>query len=280
LGTRTATFNLEAGETVKCTFTNVERGTIIVEKQTTPDGATGDFTFTGDAAGTISDNGTIEVNDLVPGTYTATESDPTPGFDLTSISCDDVNSSGDLGTRTATFNLEAGETVKCTFTNVERGKIIVNKTTIPAGDPETFGFTAGYGNFSLSDGSSNDSGWLVPGTYSVVETVPDGWDLTSATCDEGSDPSSIELDPGETVTCDFENSRLYKIIVFVCTEGTPELVVSEVSDDGGVTSKLTQAETDSLAASICGYDASFGGLYWDSVTTLTVGIPTLPDGAE
>ena len=41
--------SLQPGETVTCTFTNTKRGTIIVEKQTSPDGATGDFTFTGDA---------------------------------------------------------------------------------------------------------------------------------------------------------------------------------------------------------------------------------------
>ena len=40
--------SLQPGETVTCTFTNTKRGTIIVEKQTSPDGATGSFTFTGD----------------------------------------------------------------------------------------------------------------------------------------------------------------------------------------------------------------------------------------
>ena len=119
--TRTATINLEAGETITCTFTNTQRGTIIVEKQTDPDGVAGTFTFTGDAAGTISDNGTIVVSDLAPGTYTATEDDPTPAFDLTAITCGDggsaTPSTWDVGTRTATFNLDPGETVKCTFTN-------------------------------------------------------------------------------------------------------------------------------------------------------------------
>ena len=74
----TATFNVEPGETVRCIFNNTQRGKIIVEKQTNPDGAAGNFTFTGNAAGTISDNGTIEVPNLVPGTYYSTEGDPTP----------------------------------------------------------------------------------------------------------------------------------------------------------------------------------------------------------
>jgi hypothetical protein len=40
----------------------------------------------------------------------------------------------------------------------------------------------------------------------VTEIVPAGWVLTSATCDDGSDPSAIDLGPGETVTCVFLNT--------------------------------------------------------------------------
>ena len=56
---------------------------------------------------------------LKPGTYSATETLPT-GWGLTSIVCDDGNSSGSLTYRKATFRLEAGETVKCTFTNTKK----------------------------------------------------------------------------------------------------------------------------------------------------------------
>jgi hypothetical protein len=91
-------------------------GTIIVEKQTDPDGAPDMFTFTGDAAGTISDGEWIEVEGLQPGIYTSQETLP-EDWDLVAIECDDDNSSGDLETRTATFQLEAGETVVCTFHN-------------------------------------------------------------------------------------------------------------------------------------------------------------------
>jgi hypothetical protein len=101
-------------------------GTIIVEKQTDPDGALDDFTFTGDAAGSISDGQQIVVNDLQPGTYTSQETVPA-GWDLTSIVCNDNNSSGNLSNRTATFRLEAGETVTCTFTNVQLGPIPPNE---------------------------------------------------------------------------------------------------------------------------------------------------------
>ena len=93
-------------------------GTIIVEKQTIPDGAPDLFTFGGDAAGQISDGQQIVVTNLPAGTYTSTETVPA-GWRLTSIVCDDANSSGDKSTGIITFQLEAGETVKAVFTNVK-----------------------------------------------------------------------------------------------------------------------------------------------------------------
>ena len=101
-------------------FGNYRRGTIIVEKQTEPNGAPGSFTFTGTAAGTIADNGQITVANLVPGTYTSTESDPSGQlFALKSIVCNDADSGGAISTRTATFRLQSGEIVKCVFTNAK-----------------------------------------------------------------------------------------------------------------------------------------------------------------
>src|SRR5262245_10489935 len=90
--TRVATIHVEANETVTCTFTNTKLGKIIIEKQTLPDGASGSFTFTGDVTGSLSDGQQAFTDNLLPGTYTSTEADPTPPFDLTDISCDDANS--------------------------------------------------------------------------------------------------------------------------------------------------------------------------------------------
>jgi hypothetical protein len=59
------------------------------------------------------------------------------------------------------------------------------------------------GNFVLKDGQARDSGTLAPGTYSVSEMTPTGWNLTSATCSDGSPVSAISLQAGETVTCTF-----------------------------------------------------------------------------
>ncbi|KND52019.1 MAG: hypothetical protein ABA06_02020 [Parcubacteria bacterium C7867-001] len=48
---------------------------------------------------------------------------------------------------------------------------------------------------------------LTPGSYDVGEVVPEGWDLSSASCSDESDPESIGLSAGETVTCTFTNTK-------------------------------------------------------------------------
>jgi hypothetical protein len=90
------------------------------------------------------------------------------------------------------------------------GRIIVVKQTNPANTPGVFPFSASYDadGFSLSHGQSNDSGPLPSGaTYSVSESVPTGWALDSAVCNDGSSPAAIGLSANETVTCTFTNRR-------------------------------------------------------------------------
>ena len=128
-GTATAMLRVAALETVKCTFTNTQRGTIIVRKRTDPAGRQERFRFTGDVSGTIGDGEELVVGDLVPGTYSATEDDPRPEFDLVSITCDDSQSLGDVASRSARFRLDPGERVTCTFTNRKRGLVELLKLT-------------------------------------------------------------------------------------------------------------------------------------------------------
>jgi hypothetical protein len=87
-------------------------------------------------------------------------------------------------------------------------------------------FTTNYGpEFSLTDADApNNSGDLLPsseaGTYSVSETLPAGWDQTSASCTgDGNTPGSITVLPGETVTCIFTNTQLAGLSVVKQTLG-------------------------------------------------------------
>jgi len=204
-GSNPAAIQLDPEETVTCTFLNRDRrGTIIIEKQTEPAGSTEVFTFdTSYAPGgfELSDGESNTSPKLLPGTYSVNEIVP-DGSVLRSATCSD-------GSAPATIQLDPEETVTCTFVNeVPFGKIIVEKQTLPGGSTQVFRFEASYDpdGFGLSDGQSNQSQPLFPGTYSVAEVVPPGWQLTSARCSDGSAPAAIQLDPGETVTCTFVNA--------------------------------------------------------------------------
>jgi len=217
LETATATFNVEPGEIVTCTFTDTKAGQIIVEKQTLPDGDPETFVFAGDVGGTLGDGDTA-AQAVAPGTYTSTETVPA-GWALTNISCDDANSSGNTGTATATFNVQPGETVTCTFEDTKRGTIIVKKLTAPSPDPTNTSFTfTGDAADSILNGGDITVTDLLPGTYTSTETVPGDWDLTNITCDDtaSSNPSSgntgtatatFNVEPGEIVTCTFTNEQ-------------------------------------------------------------------------
>ena len=210
-----ATFNVAAGETVTCTFTNTKQGKVIVKKVMV--GGTGTFAFTGTPNGSIAvNNGTITA-DVTPGQYVSTET-ALPGWDLTDVDCDDNDSTGSVANSNATFNVAAGETVTCTFTNTKQGKIIVQKVTSPADATDLFTFS-GDASGSIADGGEIVVDNLVPGTYTSVEAVKEGWDLGAIVCTD-SDPTgttssgvvgtrtaTFKLDPGETVTCVFFNAQ-------------------------------------------------------------------------
>jgi uncharacterized repeat protein (TIGR01451 family) len=173
-------------------------GTIIVEKQTVPNGAAGSFAFSGDAAGSIGDNGQIVVNGLAPGTYTSTEAAAT-GFSLTSISCGDANSSGDLGTRTATFRVGVGETVRCIFTNAKPG--IGSITVSKSANPTTLKEPGGPVTFSVT--ITNTS---VDVVVTIDNVVDDKFGDLDDSGGNGCFDVPINLAPGEKVNCTFQKT--------------------------------------------------------------------------
>ena len=149
---------------------------------------------------------------VAPGQYSSSETVP-DGWDLTGIECDDGNSSGDTGTATATINVEAGETVKWTFTNTKAGAIVIEKQTLPDGDPATFDFAGDVAGTIGDDGTITVD--VAPGEYTSSETVPAGWALTGIVCDDGNSSgdtatatATFKVEPGETVKCTSENPRV------------------------------------------------------------------------
>ena len=211
---RTATFNVEAGETVTCTFTNTKQAKIIIEKQTDPPDYPMTFDFTGEIVATLADNETAEKLVAPGGTYRSPRRRRTSGISSRSPATTTTRR-GASPTLTATFRVHAGEVVKCTFENRKRGDITVIKQTDPPNDPQSFSFNASWDpdGFSLVDDGSENSKGLVPGIYSVSENVPAGWALTSATCNDGSPINAIDLQPAEDIICTFNNTKQAKVIV-------------------------------------------------------------------
>jgi hypothetical protein len=130
-------------------FGNFELGRIIVEKQTIPDGAPGEFEFTGEINTLLEDGESEDKGDLFAGEYTVSESDPSSIlFALVSIECDDDDSDGVIEANgaggTATYRLTSGEVITCVFTNAKQIH------------PETIGFWRNWRNHYTPAQFQND----------------------------------------------------------------------------------------------------------------------------
>ncbi|WP_432695481.1 prealbumin-like fold domain-containing protein [Marinobacterium sp. YM272] len=240
-----ATITINDGEAVVCLWRNkVIPAKAKVVKTTVPAGNESGWEFklykgeTLLATGSTDSEGNLDFGvDLNAGDYKVVET-AKAGFDLTDVGGADNAGGDDVCTFTVAFPDDRDSTFECTFENTERGQITLIKETV--GGTGSFDFAHKIDGVSGAiDGlatsldtsgdnpASDDSNKLVPGAYSISETVPAGWDLTSLTCvdtdTEGTDSTgnvtdplgegetgtaSIYLDPGETVTCTFVNSRL------------------------------------------------------------------------
>jgi hypothetical protein len=217
--TNGVTVHLDEGESAGCTFTNHELGTITIEKATDPAGGTG-FEFTGDLGDfSLDDGGSYLEIDLDAGTYTVTEEVKT-GWILEEVDCTGGDFIGVQGG--VRIELEPGDDVTCSFGNQQLGSITIEKATDPAGGVG-FAFTGDLGAFSLDDGGSKLEANLITGQYGITETIPTGWVLENVTCTGGdftetSDGVVVDLDPGEDVTCTFNNQQLGSITIEKVTD--------------------------------------------------------------
>lgn len=200
-----------------------EKAHIVVKKVTDPVTDTDTlFNFTCDyrSGFSMNNNQFCLSGELEPDIYHVSEIVP-DGWDLTDIDIVDLTggSTYNLETGEATIDLTDGETVIVTYYNTQLGSITVEKVT--SGDPGAtqFEFDPSWSatTFSLGDGATAESDWLVAGTYTVEElpAIIAGWDLTAITItgddnyttgNVGTRTATIELDPGENVTVTFTNT--------------------------------------------------------------------------
>ncbi|HYK19534.1 MAG TPA: hypothetical protein VEV42_02295, partial [Pyrinomonadaceae bacterium] len=271
---------------------------ITIIKDTVPDGPK-DFGFTAtggltpstftldDDADPTNSNTQQYTNILVTAqngnAYSITETAVT-GWNLSfnSPPCTVTSPNGGSQSATATgvnITLTEGENVTCTFINTEdfnvtKGKIKIVKQTLPDGSSQSFSFSPNYESaFSLTDGQSNTSDFLVPtseggGTYSVSESSVTGWTSDGGVCDHSSTPGNITVVAGETTTCTFTNTQ------------TPKLTVIKhvINDNGGtkVAADFTVNVTATNPSS-----SSFSGAESPGTTiTLNSGSYSVDEGAH
>ncbi|MCL2477333.1 hypothetical protein [Candidatus Bathycorpusculum sp.] len=225
------TFDLASNEHISIIFINTEQqppqsGSFTVTKLTIPSGASTSFTFVtsvSNKAFTLTDGNSWHSGDIAPGNYTVTELSQA-GWDLTNIIIVDPDGGSrvDLATGTVFIDLDPGETIAIFYQNRQQdpppGSFTVTKITCPTGAPDSFTFvTSAPGRtFTLTDGTSWNSGPIAPGNYTVTEIAQMGWDLTNiiivdpdggSRVDLATGTVFIDLDPGESITIFYQNSQ-------------------------------------------------------------------------
>ena len=176
--------DLYPGEVVTCTYRFDKQGHILVEVATLPEEDPQEFLLASSfSLGTfsLSHGGIRQESRLVPGTYWVEPQSSIAGWDLATAKCDD-------GSEVDAISLQPGEVVNCTFTYAKQGYILAEVITKPKFDPQGFNILPNYGDqFTLTQsGQRHESQPLKPGEYELGFTVPDNWELTKTTCEDGS----------------------------------------------------------------------------------------------
>jgi hypothetical protein len=248
-------FNAELKDFIAPVATNIDQcATVIIRKQTDPDGATQLFDYTKSFNTDPSIPNTFQLADgdvfqndnvLFGNGYTVTEDALPAGWSFDHLDCSaSIGVTPSISDRTVTFDINnAGDVLDCTYFNESLGTIIVKKITDDG--QGAFDFTTATlpgGDFTLTTtgpgeaGSDSETFADIPtGTYDVAETVPVGWNLVNdpVVCDDGSPASAIDLGVGETVTCTFHDAR-----------ERGNIIVRKITDDGQGTFHYTSTTLD------------------------------------
>ena len=268
--------NLRSGEHVTCTFNNVRQGTISIVKETL--GGDGLFDYTTNLPGgnfSLSTGGGSSppkaFAGVAPGSYSVTEILP-GGWDLTDLNCNDPDggTSWDVDTGIIIMDVDAGETIDCVYQNTKFGTLIVEKQTLPDGDPTIFEFTGNLAG-DLTDGQQLTTTGNFVSTISSQEVVPSDWNLVDIVC-SGATDSLVEIGgtseftpgdtsivvlpaPGETVHCVFTNQKQSSITVVKHITGVDPLLSLDFAfasntfpspDDSFILSPVDPANDDQI----------------------------------
>jgi hypothetical protein len=229
-------------------------GSIIIHKQTvpSPDPTATSFAYTttgGLVPSTFSlvDGGSenFQSPEILAGSYSVTEGDPSPNFALTAINCTSSGTSTfttNVGTRTVSIDLDATDTVECTFVNtLQTGAIEITKTRKHAasgsGDHPHAGveFTVDGTTVTTDANGVACVDGLTFGDYTVTEEALAGY--------APNDPETVTVNmvsmcgDGNEATVSFHNTPLTNVTVSVDSQvdgGTASTI--ECTDSEGTVS--------------------------------------------
>lgn len=252
-GSPVTNIDVAAGETVTCTFTNTAKATLTIKKVTSPnpDASDTSFGFTAQsplspATFSLKNQGTQDYTNILPATYSVAEDQPPNGWTITGHTCDN-------GDDPSLVTLAPGDHVTCTFTNTAHAALHVTKVADRNGVSFPFASnTLTPSSFSLQNNGTQDYNSLAVGNYDVHENTPNGWDLASATCDNGNDPSAITLGVGDNVTCTFTNHIQTGAVVV--HKSAKQASAGGVVPEAGVTFTVTNATNGTNVDIVTGSD--------------------------
>jgi hypothetical protein len=291
LAARSLSVGIAVGDDVTCTFTNTAKATIRFKKVTDPSPDAADTTFTFDPSDTLQtgtfdlkNGGTKSYVDVAPGTYQATEADPTPAYDLTGRACvltgtTTSHTADTSAARTIAVTLSPGEDVTCTFTNTRRGSLTINKTDDVGNALDGVVFTlyadnapvGGAAPHGAEDTATTMTCTTVSGTCSISNIPLGEYWIVETTGKPGyalADDQHLTVTAGSSATKTFADPRQFHVITIVCQNSDDSLYPSDVTLDGQTKtslsgSDLTQFNTDNgtdlTESQLCGLSgARFG----------------------
>ena len=138
-------------------------------------------------------------------------------WSLTSLVC----SEGTVTGATASLTVDPGDVITCTYTNSRDATVTIVKDAVPNA-AQDFAFTGSFGPFSLDDDADPtlpaSRTFTVSGTAfgakTVSETAVVRWELTQISCIGDTEATvslptrtvTLDVDPGETITCTYRNT--------------------------------------------------------------------------
>jgi hypothetical protein len=177
-----------------------------------------------------------------PGQYQILQ-DEVPGWELTSVYCQDSNGGENGYTNGVLVDMSAGEDIVCTFTNTPTtGDINIHQATVPQ-DTNVFQYSGDLGSVGLADDGDEmgDGTWrdfgsqgLPVGTYVEAQAFADGWNLSDISCNDPDGGTIVDLatrkvtfdvDGGETIDCTFTDQPTAP------TKGNVSFTLNTLPDD-------------------------------------------------